>query len=88
MARQERKVNGGLRALSTWVGEKDFIIGKDLTLADIAAGTVLGYMKVRYPTQDWQKEYSNLKRYSDGLEKRESFKQTVPVAQTISDKIV
>jgi glutathione S-transferase len=31
-----------LRALSQWVGEKDFIVGGDFSLADIAAGAVLG----------------------------------------------
>lgn len=88
-SRQERKVHGGLRALSQWVGpNNDFIVNNEFSLADIAAGAVLGYMKVRYPTQDWQEEYPNLKRYSDGLEKRESFRETVPSPQKISDKIV
>ncbi|KPI44230.1 putative GST-like protein [Cyphellophora attinorum] len=88
IARQERKVNGGLKALSRWVGDKEFIVGDELSLADIAAGTVLGYMKVRYPTQDWQEDYPNLKQYSDRLEERESFKDTKPYPQKISDKIV
>jgi glutathione S-transferase len=87
-ARQLRKVHGGLAALNRWVGKKDFIIGDELSLADVAAGSVLGYMKVRFPTQDWQTEYPELKRYSDGLEERKSFKETVPVPQTIDDKIV
>jgi glutathione S-transferase len=77
-----------LKALSRWVGNKQFIVGDDLSLADIAAGTVLGYMKVRYPTQDWQEDYPNLKQYSDRLEERESFKETKPYPQKISDKIV
>jgi len=93
--RQQRKVQGGLRALSRWVGgeedpqlHKDFIVGDAFSLADIAAGSVLGYMKVRFPTQDWQTEFPNLKAYSDKLEARESFKQTVPTPQEIDDKIV
>ena len=92
MARQQRKVTGGLKALSRWVGEgteqKAFIVGDAFSLADVAAGTVLGYMKVRFPTQDWQTEFPNLKKYSDALEERGSFRQTVPVPQTIDDKIV
>lgn len=87
-SRQRRKVEGGLKALSNWVGDKDFIIGDKLSLADVAAGAVLGYMKVRYPDPTWQTQYANLKRYSDRLEERESFKNTVPYPQKISDRIV
>lgn len=85
--RQMRKVNGGLRALSEWVGEGEFIIN-DFGLADIAAGSALGWMKVRWPDQKWQEQYPNLARYVDRLEKRESFKGSVPYAQNISDKIM
>lgn len=88
MARQRRKVDGGLKALSEWVGEREFIIGDKLSLADVAAGSILGYMKVRFQDDGWQVRYPNLKRYSDKLEERESFKDTVPYAQKIQDKIV
>lgn len=81
-------MHGGLGALNKWVGSKRFIINDTFSLADVAAGAVLGYMKVRFPNQDWQTEYPDLKRYSDGLEERESFRSTVPVPQTIDDKIV
>jgi glutathione S-transferase len=87
-SRQLRKVHGGLKALSDWVGDKDFMIGNKFSLADIAAGSVLGYMKVRFPDNSWQETYPNLKRYSDRLEERESFKSSVPSPQKISDKIV
>jgi glutathione S-transferase len=87
-ARQSRKVEGGLRQLSEWVGEKEFIIGGRFGLADIAAGSALGWFNVRWPDQGWQGKYPNLKRYIDDLERRESFKGSVPYAQKISDKIV
>jgi glutathione S-transferase len=87
MQRQRRKVDGGIKALSIWVGDKDFILD-EFSLADIAAGAVLGYMRVRFQDHDWQEKYPNLKRYSDKLEARESFKSTVPSPQTITDKIV
>ena len=87
-ARQRRKVDGGMRALSEWVGDKQYIIDDRFGLADVAAGSVLGYMRVRFQDHPWQTEYPNLKRYCDGLESRESFKSTVPYPQKISDKIV
>lgn len=88
IGRQLRKVEGGLKALSNWVGEKDFIVDEKFGLADIAAGSVLGYMKVRFTENDWQKRYPNLQRYVDNLEKRKSFINSVPYAQTITDRIV
>ncbi|KAK5198316.1 hypothetical protein LTR92_002561 [Exophiala xenobiotica] len=70
--------------------EEDFFLvnGGRFTLADIAAGCVLGYLRVRFAEHPWQEEYPHLKRYSDRLEARESFKDTVPTPQTISDRIV
>lgn len=72
-----RKVEGGLAALATWVDQsptKNFIIGDSLTLADIAAGSVLGYMAVRWSDHPWITQYPGLKRYWEGLDARESFK--------------
>ena len=86
--RQLRKVQGGLAALSKWVGDKTFIVNDTFSLADLAAGSVLGYMKVRFPDNSWQESYPNLRRYLDQLEDRESFKSSTPTPQKISDKIV
>ena len=86
--RQLRKIEGGFRALSKWVGENDFIINEKFSLADIAAGSVLGYLLVRFPDKSWQERYPNLKRYIENLENRESFKNSAPHPQKISDKIV
>lgn len=87
-SRQRRKVDGGLKQLAKWVESKDFLVDDRFTLADIAAGCVLGYLRVRYAEHPWQDTYPDLKRYSDRLEARKSFKDTVPVPQTIGDKIV
>ena len=88
MNRQRRKVDGGLKQLAYWVGDKVFLMDGRLTLADVAAGCVLGYLRVRFADHPWQVMYSNLKRYGDNLEARDSFKKTVPTAQMINDKIV
>ena len=87
-ARQRRKVDGGLKKLAQWAGDLEFLVDGRFTTADIAAGSVLGYLRVRFTEHPWQDLYPNLRRYSDRLEARASFKATVPVPQTISDRIV
>ena len=85
--RQQRKVDGALRYLSTAIGEKEFCHGDAFTLADIAAGTLLRYLSVRWPTKPWRETYPNLAIYSDRLELRSSFKNSVPVPQIIRDRV-
>ena len=85
--RQQRKVDGALRYLSTAIGEKEFCHGDAFTLADIAAGTLLRYLSVRWPAKPWRETYPNLAIYSDRLELRPSFKNSVPVPQIIRDRV-
>ena len=88
MARQRRKVDGGLKALADWIGAKEFFVDDAFSLADIAAGSVLGYLRVRFPEHPWREAYPHLARYSEDLEERQSFKDTIPTPQRISDRVV
>jgi len=88
MARQRRKIDGGLKALDGWVNDKQFIVDGAFGLADVAAGACLGYLGVRFQELDLKKVWPRLERYSRSLEERESFKGSVPSPQVISDKIV
>ena len=88
VGRQQRKVDGGLRALSEWAGDREWVVGDRFGLADIATGTVVKYLDVRFPTLPWRTTYPNLAALSDRLERRPSFAGTTPVAQVISDRVV
>ena len=88
IARQRRKVDGGLRALAEIAGDREWVVGESFGLADIATGTVLRYLDVRFPEHPWRQQYPNLVALSARLEARPSFAATVPVPQTISDKVV
>ncbi len=88
MARQLRKRDGGLREIARLLGDRTWCVGGGLTLADIAVGSMLGWLRVRMPELDWRAQYPNLARLQDRLEERPSFKDTVPTAQVISDKVV
>jgi glutathione S-transferase len=86
-----RKANGGLQALATWVdqgGGKEFLIGDRLTLADIAIGSVLGWLSLRWPDHEWKTKYPRLNEYFERLDQRPTFANTRPSPQTISDKVV
>ena len=88
MARQLRKIDGGLAALANWAGDRNFIIGEEFGLADIAIGTVCGYLGVRFAEHPWRDRHPNLAALSDRLERRPSFRGSIPIAQKITDKVV
>jgi glutathione S-transferase len=87
IARQRRKVEGGVRALAERAGD-GFLVGDRFGLADIAAGTALRYLAVRFPEFDWAGLYPGLAGMSARLEARPSFAATVPVPQSITEKVV
>ena len=86
--RQRRKVDGALRELSHMVGDRAFCHGDRFTLADVATGTLLGYMSVRWPQIDWRQRHPNLAAYFDRINQRPSFAATRPEAQVIRDRVV
>lgn len=99
-ARQRRKVEGGVRALAAQAlaGQAGdalaagaggvFLVGGRFGLADIAVGTALRYLAVRYPEFDWAGRYPALATISALLEARPSFAATNPVPQTILERVV
>lgn len=90
-SRQMRKVEGGLRQLAAWVDEKEhdrFLIGNQLTIADLAACSFLGWFSLRYADHPWKTQYPQLKNYHDGLEEMEYFNNTRPSPQTMKDQVV
>lgn len=88
IGRQRRKIDGGIAALADAVGTRRFAVGERFGLADIAIGSVLGYLGVRFPEKNWRGEYPALAAYAEALFARPSFAETQPVAQVIRDKVV
>lgn len=90
-----RKVSGGLRALNDWVtaassnNNSHYILCNTLTLADIAAVSLLGFMDCRWQHYDWKTQYPKLLEYWRYHEdSRESFRNTKPKPQVFSDPVV
>jgi len=88
LSRQRRKIGGGIAEIAKIVGGKHWAVGDGFSLGDIAAGTVTGYLSVRFPELPWRSLYPNLAALSDRLESRPSFQHSVPYPQKISDKVV
>ena len=88
MARQQRKVDGGLAALAGIAGDREWAIGDAFGLADIVTGTMLGYLSVRFAGLPWRLRHPNLAMLSDRLEQRPSFRDSVPYPQIIGDTVV
>lgn len=88
IARQRRKVDGGLREMERLVGGRDWAVGDRFGLGDIAVGTVAGYIDVRFPEMAWRERHPGLVPHVDRLGERPSFRETVPSPQVISDPVV
>jgi glutathione S-transferase len=60
LARQRRKIDGGLKEIAGLVGDREWAVGTCFGLGDIVAGTVVGYISVRFPELPWRTLYPNL----------------------------
>ena len=88
IARQDTKIRAAIAETARLVdADNQFLVAEMFSRADIAVGSMLAYVSLRYPHVDWRREHPELAQISDRLEERESFKNTVPVAQTFADKI-
>ena len=87
-ARQRRKIDGGISEIARLIGNRTWAVGDRFGLGDIATGSVLGYLSVRFKELPIRELYPDLAAYCDRLETRPSFANTKPYPQAISDRIV
>ena len=76
--RQRQKIERGLATMEKDLGDRQFCHGPGYTLADVAAGTALGYLDQVLPQMDWRKSAPGLKRLAERLAARASFSTTLP----------
>lgn len=86
-ARQRRKIDGAVAEMARLVGDRQWVLQQGFGLGDLAVGTALGYLSVRLTEMPWRTLYPNLARFSDRLEQRPSFRNSVPTIQIITDKV-
>lgn len=78
IARQLGKVDAGLKAIASGLGDKPYCAGNHYTLADVAVGCALDWLNFRFPEINWAETHPNLARLLNKLSERPSFKDTVP----------
>jgi glutathione S-transferase len=78
VARQQRKVDEGLDAISQGLAGKPWCSNNHFSLADVAVGCALGYLDFRMPELNWREKHSNLEKHFAKLSQRQSFIDTIP----------
>ena len=79
--KQMDKVTRGLQVLDKDLANQKWCVDDTFSLADVAVGCLLGYLNLRFSTVvKLAKDYPNLERLNTALLKRQSFKDSLPVA--------
>ena len=78
LARLRSKIDTGLSALNGLLGNRAWLVGDSMTLADLAISCHIGFLAVRMPHLFPQERFPNLARLWKTMEGRESMKKTVP----------
>ncbi|KDR44725.1 glutathione S-transferase family protein [Caballeronia glathei] len=76
VARQQHKIEDGLKAMAKGLGSKPWCSANHFTLADIACGCTLGYLDFRMPDLNWREAHPNLDKHFQRLSQRQSFIDT------------
>ena len=88
LARQRRKIEGGMAEMARLVGQQRWAVGDGFSLGDIAVGTATAYVSLRFAQWPWRGLHPDLARFSDRMEQRPSFMDSVPIAQVITDRVM
>lgn len=78
--RQMKKVHAALRSMSEGLGDRTWCCGTAFSLADVAVGCALDYLRFRFAEIDWRNTYPNLGKLLDRCSQRASFIETAPPA--------
>lgn len=78
VARQQRKIDEGLDAMSQGLAGKPWCANNHMSLADVAVGCALGYLDFRMPELNWREKHANLEKHFAKLSQRQSFLDTIP----------
>ncbi|KAI8941934.1 hypothetical protein NX059_000048 [Plenodomus lindquistii] len=91
--RQQRKVDGAMRAFGEMVSErkaqgKEHLVGEELSIADIAVVCTVGFIDFAGMREGWREKYPALGLWFDQLDAWKEFEETRPVAFTLTEVVV
>lgn len=91
--RQERKIDGALRAFDGYVGAaeedgREYVVGGQLTIADIGIICTVGFIDYADLRVGWRERYPSLGRYFDRLNELDAFQETKPVMFELTEQVV
>ena len=78
IVRQQGKIDRALKVMSEELGNRTWCSGDHYSLADIAVGCASGYLDMRLPDTQWRRDYQNLEKLAEKLNKRPSFVDSAP----------
>lgn len=78
IARQLDKVNAAIGAIGRELGDKPYIGGDRMNLADIGCACALFWTEFRMPELGWRQSNPKLKAWAERMEMRPSFSATRP----------
>ena len=81
--RQEGKIFEGVKYLSKFLAERRYFVGNHFNIADVCGFSCLEYLDLRFPNFKWRDQHRNLKIYWNFHKNRQSFVETIPMAQII-----
>lgn len=84
MGRQERKIDGGIRAMNDMVKrprQGNYLVGdgKTYTIADIAVVCAIGQIDFSGTKEGWKAQYPELAQWFENMDSREHYASTRPV---------
>jgi glutathione S-transferase len=93
MNRQNRKVDGALRAFNDMViarkaASQEYLVGDELTIADIAVVCTVGWIEWAKIREGWEDKYPVLKEWVEKLDNRREFAETRPVMFNLTETVV
>ena len=93
LARQDRKVDGAMRAFDSMVKNrksqgKKYLVGDELTIADIAAVCGVGHIDFAGIRAGWGQKYPDLYQWWKEMDGGEGFRDTRPVMFDLKERIV
>jgi glutathione S-transferase len=80
MARQRGKIDAGIGAIATQLGDQKFLRGEQPTLGDIACACALFWVEFRLPEVNWRSGNPGLAAWAERIGARPSFSATRPQA--------